>query len=181
MARTRYIAIAAVTLDGRIAAHERHLTDWTSREDKRLLREVLDSADVVLVGRKTYELARTRLERRGRNCIVLTRSAAGVRRVHERLAFLNPKKENVRAFIRRHGYRRVVILGGTETYTYCRDAGMLDELYLTIEPVLFGKGLPLLAGKLFVQKGRNVEVKKLNKKGSTLVHVRSFAPLGRTV
>ena len=33
---TKYRAYAAVTLDGKIAKHTRHFSDWTSKEDKKL-------------------------------------------------------------------------------------------------------------------------------------------------
>jgi hypothetical protein len=41
-----FSAIAAVTLDGQIAKHSRHLTDWTSPENKAaVLREGLLSIE----------------------------------------------------------------------------------------------------------------------------------------
>jgi len=38
MARPIYIAIAAVTLDGKIAKTKSHMSTWTSKEDKLFMR-----------------------------------------------------------------------------------------------------------------------------------------------
>ena len=43
------IAIAAVTIDGKIGRHTRHFTDWTSHEDKTFLRSLLDTSDIVVI------------------------------------------------------------------------------------------------------------------------------------
>src|SRR3989338_2902841 len=72
----RSIAIAATTLDGKIALERDHFSDWTSPEDKAFMRKLLDEADVIVVGNNTYKTAEKPLSRR--NCIVLTSSIAAV-------------------------------------------------------------------------------------------------------
>ena len=72
----KYIAIAAVTLDGKIAKNKDHVSDWTSPEDKVFMRALLDKSDVIIVGNNTYKTAIAPLSKR--NCIVLSRSASVV-------------------------------------------------------------------------------------------------------
>jgi dihydrofolate reductase len=71
-----YIAVAAVTIDGKIARHPAHFSNWTSKEDKSFLHEFLDACDCIIVGRKTYELAKEPLSKR--RCVVLTRRVKGI-------------------------------------------------------------------------------------------------------
>ena len=41
------------------------------------------------------------------------------------------------------GFTEVAICGGSSIYTKFLKAGVVDTLYLTVEPILFGKGITL--------------------------------------
>ena len=166
--KPKYIAIAAVSLDGKIAADSKHFSDWTSAEDKKFMRAMLDTCDVVVVGNNTYKTAKKPLSKR--NCIVLTRSIAKTVRRGPNLLFLNTKSVSLKKTIQSAGYKKIAILGGAQTYSYCLENGMLTDLYLTIEPVIFGAGIPLFDGKFKMRPTEIVSVKKLNRMGSVLIH-----------
>ncbi|MBI3589214.1 MAG: dihydrofolate reductase [Candidatus Liptonbacteria bacterium] len=167
-----YSAIAAVTMDGKIATHARQFTNWTSKEDKDFLHKLLDRSDVVVVGHNTYKTAKKPLDKR--NCIVMTRSVSKIVQKNSKLVFLNPTRENLDKFIRRMGYRRVAILGGAQTYTYFLEKNLIDEIYLTIEPLVFGRGMSMFeSAKVLRRYFKLVSVKRLNKKGSLVVHYKA--------
>ena len=170
MTRARYLAIAAVTLDGKIAANDHQFSDWTSKEDKKFMRALLDTCDVVIVGNSTYKTAKKPLSKR--NCIVLTRSVMATARKTPNLLYLNTKGANLKQTIQKAGYKKIAVLGGAQTYSYCLEHRMLDDLYLTIEPVVFGAGIPLFAGKYKLRKTKIVSVKNLNKTGTLLIHAK---------
>jgi len=160
------VAIAAMTIDGKIARHSNELTDWTSPEDKQLLTGLMDKSDVIVIGNSTYKTAEAPLSKR--NCIVLTRSVSETERRGEKLLFCNPDKVALKDLLRPFG--TVALLGGTQTYTYFLQNDLMDELYLTIEPVIFGSGLNLFEGTI----GRNARlrlksVKELNDNGTLLL------------
>lgn len=163
------IAIVAATIDGRIGLDAHHFPDWTSREDKTNLRSILDWCDVCVVGHNTYQTAKQPLAKRP--CLVFTRSVKAIERQHEKLLLCNPDGVDIKTLLA--AYRTVAVLGGTQTYTYFLDNGLLDELYLTIEPLVFGRGLPIFECETNWQSGfRLVSVKQLNKQGSILLHYR---------
>lgn len=171
MKKTRkptYIGIAAITLDGKIGRNEMHFSNWTSKEDKRFMRALLNKSDVVIVGNSTYKTAVRPLSKR--NCIVFTRTVKNVHRKHNNLIYLNPKGTNVKKYVAESGYKTVAVLGGAQTYSYCLKMGLLNELYLTIEPVLFGTGIPLFSEKINSRKLAIVSIKKLNRTGTVLIH-----------
>ncbi|OGE81612.1 MAG: hypothetical protein A3H72_00985 [Candidatus Doudnabacteria bacterium RIFCSPLOWO2_02_FULL_48_8] len=171
MSKPAFIAVAAVTLDGRIAAYRGQNTDWTRKEDKQFLRKFLDKCDVVLVGRTTYRVAYAPLSKR--NCIVLTSRVKTVFKKSPLAFFCNPKAVDLLALIKRLGYKQVAVLGGQKVYSYCLEKGLLDELFLTIEPLIFGRGLNLLEiKKLPRQRVNLLSFKRLNSKGSALLHYR---------
>ncbi|MCX6779758.1 MAG: dihydrofolate reductase family protein [Candidatus Magasanikbacteria bacterium] len=166
MKKPNYIAIAATTIDGRIAKHSRHFSSWTSKEDKDFLHAILDTCDVILVGRSTYDMAKKPLSKR--NCIVLTRDTAN-KKDTPGLTYINPTKKSLPQLIKKCDYKKIGILGGEQIYSYCLEKNLLDELFLTIEPVSFGFGLSLFKTKKLAQ-WKLKSIKKLNNKGTILLH-----------
>jgi dihydrofolate reductase len=164
-----YIALAAITLDGKIAKDSQHLsTDWTSEEDKIFFRSFLKECDVVLVGNKTWQTAKEPLSKR--NCIVLSRSAHKLISESATVTFCNPEKIDLKKFILDKGYKKVAVLGGSQVYTYCLENNMLDELYLTIEPLVFGKGINLFQSNDVLNTHFQLEkMEKLNNQGTILL------------
>lgn len=175
---SKYLAIAAVTIDGKIAKGKNHMSDWTSKEDKIFMRALLDKCDVVIVGNNTYKTAIKPLSKR--NCLVLSKSIpasprrmTGLRRTSSsspKLQYIDPTKTSIKKLIREKKYKLIAILGGAQTYAYCLEKNLLDELYLTIEPIVFGKGINLFDNPKFLNKKfKLVSIKTLNKKGSILL------------
>ena len=84
--------------------------------------------------------------------------------------YLNPEKSNIKTFIKNAGYKKSAIWGGAQTYTYFLENNLLDEIYLTIEPLVLGSGIDLFASKKSDDHHfKLISVKKLNQKGSLLL------------
>jgi len=162
----KYIAIAAITIDGRIAKNSHHFSNWTSPEDKDFLHAILDSSDVVLVGNSTYKMAIKPLSKR--NCIVLTRSNTN-KKMNSKLIYCNPTKTSLKKIISQNKYKKIAVLGGAQIYSYCLKNKLINELYLTIEPISFGQGLSLFENKK-QNSWKLKNIKKLNNQGSLLLH-----------
>ncbi len=180
---SKYIAIAAITLDGKIAKGPNHPSDWTSKEDKLFMRALLDKCDCIIVGNNTYKTAIKPLSKR--NCIVLSKTAEPsplaredarrAERLQTNLLYVNPQKSDIKKLIRELKYKTVAILGGAQTYTYCLQNNLLNELYLTIEPIVFGGGIDLFASDIDLNtKFKLISVKKLNKHGSLLLYYKKL-------
>jgi dihydrofolate reductase len=164
-------ALAAITLDGKIARHARHFTNWTSPEDKAVFREHMNGSDVVVAGNNTYKTAEMFLSKR--NCIVFTRSVPTAERLRDNLLMLNPEGAAIQEFL--GVYRTVALIGGTEVYTYFLERGLIDNLYLTIEPLIFGNGLDLFRLEGETSARFQLESsRQLNDAGSLLLHYRKL-------
>ena len=161
---TKYRAYAAVTLDGKIAKHTRHFSDWTSKEDKNLFQKNLAKADLVIAGMNTYKTAKKPLSKR--NCIVLTRSVKKTKQEKPNILFCNPKGRHPKEIIKENGYKNIAIIGGSEIYSFVLKERMMDELCLTIEPVIFGEGIPLFSEEVRRRAFELKSVKKLNARGT---------------
>ena len=132
--------IAAVTADGFIGKTADHFADWTSPEDKRLFVRLTKQAGVMVMGARTFETIGRALP--GRRLIVYTHhpervTAPGVETTSEPPAELVKRLES-------EGAAGLAVCGGAGVYTQFLQAGVVDELHLTFEPVLFGTGIKLL-------------------------------------
>lgn len=159
------IGLVASSVDGRISTDPKRVPEWTSREDWTFLQNFLKNCDAVVVGRNTFRAAEARL--RTRNTFVLshrvskTRSDRGV-------TWVNPKTVSLKTILR--PYRRVAILGGSGVYQYALDTKLMTELYVTVEPVVLGRGVPMVSGGRKNTPLVLTSVRKLNKKGTLLLH-----------
>ena len=115
------ILIAAVTVDGFIARHNREVTTWS--KDLHLFKEQTLGYPVVM-GSNTYDTLAAELE--GREMIVVHRT---------------DDPESILADIESD---RCFIIGGGKTYA--RFTPYLSHLYLTPHPIVFGNGVPLFDG-----------------------------------
>nr|AIA13000.1 RibD C-terminal domain protein [uncultured bacterium] len=134
--------IAAISADGFIARETNEVADWTSKEDKKLFVELTKRAGVMVMGRTTFETIGHALP--GRKTIVYTHRDVEI----EDVEVTDDAPANLVHRLHTEGYKEVAICGGSAMYTQFMQAGVVDELYLTIEPVLFGSGVPLFAGQL---------------------------------
>ena len=138
----RVIALAAMTADGRIAGHASDSVEWTSREDRRMFVRVTRRAGVVVMGRATYDTLPGPLA--GRLVVVLTRHPEHHTTRPGEVEFTSAMPAEVVADLAGRGFGEIVVAGGAEVYTAFLETGQVDELWLTIEPLLFGAGLPLV-------------------------------------
>jgi dihydrofolate reductase len=78
------------------------------------------------------------------------------------VVFTDKNAQSIAAMLESQGYSEAVIIGGTATVTEFMKAGLVSELILVVEPVLFGAGLPLLKDVDREYRMSLYEMKKLN-------------------
>ncbi|MBI1971236.1 MAG: dihydrofolate reductase [Candidatus Wildermuthbacteria bacterium] len=146
--------IAALTADGFIAKNVSHTPmEWTSKEDKRFFMERTKQAGVVVFGQNTYETIGKPLP--GRHNVVYSRDKA-----YEGVEVTQKEPLVLLEDLEKRGFKEVAVCGGSAIYTMFMEAGVVNTLYLSIEPVLFGKGMTLF-NKELDKKLQLVSIEKL--------------------
>ncbi|MDZ4229766.1 MAG: dihydrofolate reductase [Candidatus Veblenbacteria bacterium] len=163
--KPRYIAFIAASVDGRISLTSGTLPSWTSKEDWRFLQNSLARVDAVVVGRNTYRAAATRL--RKRNTYILSNRLVTLRR-RGTVTFVNPHRIDLVELLQ--GYKTVAILGGGMVYRTMLERNLLDEIFVTIEPLIFGRGKEMFVGGTRTTQLRLLSVLHLNRSGTILLH-----------
>lgn len=135
--------LAAVSLDGKIAqSPDQSSLEWTSPEDKRFFVSKTKEAGVLIMGRKTFETIGRPLP--GRLIVVMTRGADRYESVPDQVEYSAAEPKAILEALETRGFKEVVIAGGAEVYSMFLKEKLVTDLYLTIEPVMFGTGVPLV-------------------------------------
>lgn len=163
--RTHYVAYVAASIDGRISLTTTREPEWTSKEDWKFFQKSLSLADAVVVGRNTYLTVQKRLDRR--NTFVLS---SRVRTLEKKGAvwFVNPKRTDLKKLLGK--YKTVAVIGGQSVYQTMLDANLLDELFVTIEPLVFGRGKEMFSGGTKTKYFALRSARTLNRCGTVLLH-----------
>lgn len=146
--------IAAISADGFIARGNTELADWTSKEDKKVFVELTKRAGVMVFGGTTFRTFNRALP--GRRNIVYSRTTIDVEGVETTQETPAELIERLAA----EGHDEVAICGGSAIYDMFLQAGVVDEIYLTIVPTVFGTGVPLfktpVVQELYLKSQRNL-------------------------
>ncbi len=129
--------IAALTADGFIAKDDKHSPfNWTSKEDKKRFIELTKKAGVIVMGSNTYATLPGALKERVN--IVYSRS-----KKFEGAEVTAKDPVELLKELESRGFKDVAICGGAHIYSLFMKAKVVDRLFLTVEPILFGKGVGL--------------------------------------
>lgn len=143
MQRPTTIAIAAVTVDGKIARNNHEFASWTSKEDKKVFVRESKKAGVIIVGRRTFDTFPGPLP--GRLNVVMEKSTEGLNSIPGSVEYTSKQPQELLEDLGARGFTRVVIAGGSFIYSLFAQSHLLDELLVTVEPKVFGEGINLFA------------------------------------
>jgi len=156
--------VAALTADGFIGRDSGHTADWTGTEDKKVFVRLTKEAGTMIMGSRTFATIGRALP--GRRTIVYTSKPEQI--TAEGVETTNQEPKELLARLERGGVKAVAICGGASIYALFMQAGVVDELYLTYVPVLFGTGIPLFSQELNASLELAEETKLAD--GSVLLH-----------
>lgn len=153
--------IAAISIDGQIAeATDQVSTAWTSKEDHKFFVQRTKQAGAMVFGSSTFRTFNRILP--GRANIVYTRDVEQFRastpltvvevtgdttelQNTEVLYATSLEPKTLVAVLEKAGVSELAVCGGSSIYAQFVKAGVVQTLYLTLEPIAIGKGVPLFA------------------------------------
>ncbi len=144
----KVILVMALTLDGKIGKDVSDPVDWTGPADKKKFVQITKEAGVVIFGSTTFDSIGQPLPNRLN--IVLTRNKNRVSDA-DNLVYTDQDPEEVLHELEQKGYTSVALIGGSTINTLFARKNLVDEIYITIVPRLFGQGLSLFNGPLDLQ------------------------------
>ena len=158
----------ASSLDSYIAG-EGGSIDWLFTDEDYGYAKFYDSIDTILVGRKTYDqsLKFDGCPYKGKKVYVFTR------RIEEKKStcYVEHINVDIPSFVRhllKLVGKDIWLLGGGEIASILLNADLVDEIILSIHPVILGRGIPLFSN---MRKRVNLQLLESNTFGSGLVQL----------
>jgi len=144
----RFFVFIATSVDGYIAGSEGDL-DWLSCVDKAGedygFAAFMERIDTLLLGRNTYDavLGMKAWPYAGKSCFVVTHRPVEASRYG--VEFVSGSTDAIVAALRQAEAQSVYVDGGQLIQQWL-DAGLVDEITISIVPVLLGQGIRLFPG-----------------------------------
>ena len=139
----------ASSLDSYIAGENGNI-DWLFSDSDYGYAKFYDSIDTILIGRKTYDQSLTFEEYpyKGKKVYVFTRSTEEKenKNVTYDVEYIDEDIPSfARLLIQQSSVEKkdIWLLGGGEIVSILLNAGLVDEIILSIHPIILGKGVPL--------------------------------------
>ncbi len=146
----------ATSLDGFIAREDGGL-DWLEAANATVpknedcgYREFMESIDILIMGRKSYEkvLSFDNWPYGNKPVIVLSRNKIKIPiEQNETVSQSSESPKKLHSRLLKGGAKRLYIDGGTTIQRFLAE-GLIDDLTITIIPIILGGGIPLFFGNL---------------------------------
>ncbi len=153
------ILIFVASLDGKITRWGNpHVRDWSSYKDQQHYKHIWDDAQLIVMGSNTFAAEHFEPSCK-RLLLVLTRQPEKYNdnEVPDQLHFTNSSPlELVKKFSKK-GISTMVVIGGAHVATSFLKQHLIDEVWLTIEPKIFGTG-----GSFVIEEKLHVDLRLIS-------------------
>lgn len=150
------IGLVVISLDGCITRHNEEGAGFASVADQQFFRTVLQEFDSCVFGSRTFQASQPVILSHltpQRLRIVMTRHPEQYAHFHqpELLEFTSAPPAEIIVDLQHRNKQRCAILGGGSVYTAFLENGLMDELWVTVEPRIFGMGKSLVTRLMDIQ------------------------------
>ncbi|MBI2124004.1 MAG: dihydrofolate reductase [Candidatus Wildermuthbacteria bacterium] len=160
--------IAALTADGFIAKNPGHSPlSWRSQGDRQFFITKTKEAGVVVMGLNTAKTSKRPMPERLNVIYAKNREEIPHWKEFDGWEVTQKDPASLVQELSEKGYKQLAVCGGSTIYTMFMQAGVVNTLYLTLEPVLFGQGMNLF-NKEIDKKLNLVKAEKLGEQSLLL-------------
>lgn len=164
------ILVFVSTLDGKVTKWgDPYVKSWSSRSDQEYFRKVWDESRLIIMGRNTF-LADPIKPSEKRILVIMTSHPSDYSKysVPGQIEFTKESPHDLTSRFSMEGYDEMLIVGGPTISTAFLKDQLVDELWLTIEPKIFGQGNWLVTGEKLDINLRLISLEKANDSGTLI-------------
>ena len=166
----KVILIFVATLDGKITKWgDSQVRAWTSKEDQEYFRNSLQKSKLIVMGSNSFKADRPKLNP-DQLFVVLTSNPELYKKheVKNQLEFSSDSPKIIVNRFKKMNYEQMLLVGGAHVATSFLKDQLIDEIWLTIEPKVFGTG-----GNFVIQNKLDIDLKlvsceKINEQGTLI-------------
>ena len=117
------------------------------------------------MGSKTFDTFGVPLP--GRKNVIMTRDPKRVPHQNN-LVFTDKKPGDILKMLEKEGYSEVILAGGSLVNSLFAEENLIDEIVVTISPVIFGHGISLFSKEVSL----NLKLQAMERVGEDLVYLK---------
>lgn len=158
----KVILYMAMAVNGYIAKEDDN-TDFVSEVEWNSFRKMIKQVGNMIVGKRTYEIMQKGGEFRDLGdtvCVVVTHDGSFKISNPHHLVAGSPKE--ALDLLKTQGFGEALVAGGGMINSSFMREGLVDEIYLDVEPVILGRGIQLFYPEDFESSLEPLEINKLN-------------------
>jgi len=156
----KVILYMCITVNGLIAKEDDD-TSWISEEEWNTYKEIAKRVGNIIVGHRTYDIFTKQVEfeeiKEAKFVVVANNN---VQLVSDNHTVVKTPEEALKLF---NNEDEVLVVGGGILNSTFIKQGLIDEIYIDIEPIIFGKGIPLFKPDDFERDLELIESRLLSK------------------
>ena len=170
-ARMRVVCFMAMSINGIVARNRNEdVSAWTSVEDHRFFLTKVREYDAIITGRKSLNPELTYMP-----TYLLTHHPVAYNE-YPNICCVSYTGQDLLLHLKNKGHQHIALLGGPLTNSVFFADNLVDELYITIEPIIFGQGLHFNGNNGIGDYCTNwtlVDCQILNTQGTILLHYQN--------
>ncbi len=164
------ILVFVSSLDGKITKWGRSpVKEWSSEEDQQYFKKTWSDSEIIVMGSSTYNVAP--MKPSPENHLVIMTSTPDKYKDHEvtgQVEFTNQSPAELVAHYEKLGLKQMTVVGGSHIATSFFKAECIDEVWLTIEPKIFGTGGSFVSEEKLNINLELIEMEKVNERGTLI-------------
>ena len=155
----KVVLVFVSTLDGKVTKWgDPHVREWSSPEDQAYYKKLWDDARLIIMGGNTFDAEHFSTSS-SRLLIVMTKHFAKYKKleISGQLEFTDRPPTELTEKFRVRGYETMFVVGGAHIATSFLKERLINEVWLTIEPKIFGTG-----GNLVIEENLDIDLRLMS-------------------
>lgn len=164
------ILIFVSTLDGKVTKWgDPHIKLWSSHQDQDYYKKIWNESRLIVMGSNTFN-AEPLNPSSNHQLIIMTGRPDKYKslEISGQIEFTNQSPAELTAHFKRKGHEQLLVVGGAHVATSFLKEQLIDELWLTFEPKIFGIGGNFVAEMTLDINLRLIQCEKVNEQGTLI-------------
>ncbi len=164
------ILIFVATLDGKVTKWgEPNVRLWSSHQDQDYYKKVWSESQLIVMGSNTFNADKFNPSA-SHQIIVMTRQPEKYKslEIPGQIEFTNESPVELTSRFINKGHQQMLVVGGPHVATSFLQEQLIDELWLTIEPKIFGVGDNFATGAKLDINLRLIQSENVNDQGTLI-------------
>lgn len=166
------ILCMAITLNGIIAKLNGD-SEFASPEDNAFFRSMCKRTGNAIIGKNTYAYIQSKgYQQNDILTVVVTHDPQLLAKQTPHTICTDKHPREIIVLLKEKGFKEALVCGGGIVNSLFLKERLIDEIYLDIEPVVLGRGIPLFADSNFESRLQLLGIKKLTNNQTIQLHYK---------